>query len=334
MSEELKEFLETAAKLKAAQDQVERESWEATDDYVAVRIPDKMLLASILNEAKGSRTMAQLAEACNISASTLSRAVNGKITRPMTLDLIKSIAENSESENKQRLFERLIHANGYVSKEEYEEDVQVYRNFNDRYMSERQQDWNYLRNMRNVVMTELLRRGIPVRLLDYNAAPIISKYKMKINYSFQIETDLGNGKIVWSFFNIGRGFDDPDYDIPDEECPSCDRGFFLMEDKVLNNLSRWFLLDELEPEILSNRIHTILTADKKLSAYFNDFFADKKVNNDFSFVSVDIDEECVNFEAYMERKDGQEHELIFDRPVIDSENYSETWPKHKNQGGK
>ena len=74
MSEELKEFLETTVKLKVAQDQVERENWEAIDDYVAARIPDKMLLASILNEAKGNRTMAQLAEACNISASTLSRA--------------------------------------------------------------------------------------------------------------------------------------------------------------------------------------------------------------------------------------------------------------------
>ena len=52
-----------------------------------------MQIASIINEAKGKRTMATFASDCVTSPSTLSRAVNGKITKPMAIELIKDIAE-------------------------------------------------------------------------------------------------------------------------------------------------------------------------------------------------------------------------------------------------
>ena len=75
------------------------QKWNAELEFVSVRIPDKMLIASLINKAKGSRNMAQLAEVCGVSASTLSRAVNGKITKPMSVELIKSISEHAETKD-------------------------------------------------------------------------------------------------------------------------------------------------------------------------------------------------------------------------------------------
>ena len=310
------------------------EPWGPMAEYVVVRIPDKMLLASLINKARGNRTMAQLADACNVSASTLSRAVNGKITKPMSLDLIQRIAENAETKEHE-LFERIARANGYVTKDEYESGINtgvytIFETIGDSMDVVNVIEFHeYGRKISNVVMTELLKRGIPVKLLDYQASQIASKSSFKINYSFQIETNLGCGNIIWSFFNLEPASLEYGYDIERQN-----REFIILKERVLNNVASWFVLDTWESEKLDNRLYTLLSHDKNLCLYFQSLFTWQKVNNDFSFVAVDIDKECVNFEAYMERKDGQEHELIFDRPVIDSENYSETWPKHKNQGGK
>ena len=308
------------------------EPWGPMAEYVVVRIPDKMLLASLINKARGNRTMAQLADACNVSASTLSRAVNGKITKPMSLDLIQRIAENAEAKNA-ALFERLARANGYATKDEYEGIGEYFTIDDDENDDKKSSHKNILGQgikMRNVVMTELLKRGIPVKLLTNNAAKIDSEFSIGINYAFSLEIDLGSGSIIWSFFLHDIKFGDHEFDIYEAGV-----GFTFLKGEMLRNIGQWFLIDSWESEKLKDRLHTILVLDdRNLCESLTEILTNKKVNNDFSFVSVDIDEECVNFEAYMERKDGQEHELIFDRPVIDSENYSETWPKHKNQGGK
>ena len=60
-----------------------------TPEYVQVRTPDKIDIAHLVNIAKGpDRTMAQFADECQISASTLSRIVNGKTTKPLAYDTI------------------------------------------------------------------------------------------------------------------------------------------------------------------------------------------------------------------------------------------------------
>ena len=51
-----------------------------------------------------------------------------------------------------------------------------------------------------------------------------------------------------------------------------------------------------------------------------------EVNSDFSFVTLDMDSEKVNFEIYMRRKDGKMHDSIFARPVVvDNEEQDSAW---------
>lgn len=44
-----------------------------------------------------------------------------------------------------------------------------------------------------------------------------------------------------------------------------------------------------------------------------------KVNTDMSFVTLGMEEERINFEIYLQRRDGKEHELVFTRTAMQEE---------------
>lgn len=289
--------------------------WTTEEEYVAVRIPDKMLIASILNEARGKRTMAQLADACQISASTLSRAVNGKITKPMTVELIKSIAEHSEHYSA-TLFERLARANGLMPRKQYEERKES----KSKRIYSRLEERRALRTKaQNIIMNELVKRGISVTLVNRRDAEVPSSYGQSMPLDFAVETDLGEGTIKWSFLIIPYTL--PDI-IGDGRLPV---GFFLRQ--TIQNMSGWFLTDAWAPETLKNRLHTFLFLEGTVYTFFEDsLVCGPEVNSDFSFVTLDMDSEKVNFEIYMRRKDGKMHDSIFARPVVvDNEEQDSAW---------
>lgn len=282
------------------------QKWNAELEFVSVRIPDKMLIASLINKAKGSRNMAQLAEVCGVSASTLSRAVNGKITKPMPVELIKSISEHAETKD-DRFFERLARANGLMPKEEFE-----VRNVR---MSHRSNSLIEERRMletkaKNIIMNELFLRGIPVKLLSRDTASIHTTYGQRLPYNFAIETDLGKGKCIWSFQIVP-------YTLPEvlgEGRIPVD--FYLR--RIMENMSGWFLTDAWEPELLKNRLHSFLFADSSIYLSFEDtLIGGPKLNSDISFIT--IDDEKVTFEIFMDKKDGYKHDLIFARPIVEVE---------------
>ena len=279
------------------------EEWTPDLEYIAVRVPDKMLIASILTEARGQRTMAQLAESCGVSASTLSRAVNGKITKPMTVELIKSISMNADPPN-HRLFERLVRANGLVPKDVYD------RTSKSPDMDRRQQRRDDETKARNIIMTELMKRGVPVKLVSYQSRPIETDFMLTLPSDFLIETDLGDGPLLWSFEVVPYKMEDT---IDDNRIPL---RFYTRN--TMHNMSGWFLADAWEPEKLEGRLHTFLFLDGTFYTMFEDHLIGPEVNNDFSFVTLDLEAEKVNFEIYMIRKDNHQHELIFTRPVIDT----------------
>lgn len=86
-----------------------RKPLDPNQEFVVVRVPDKLALGQLITEIRGERTMAQLAEQCNVSPSTLSRAVNGKMTKPLSQELIKALAAKSDDPF---MLERLVRANG------------------------------------------------------------------------------------------------------------------------------------------------------------------------------------------------------------------------------
>ena len=294
-----------------------KQNWTSELEYVSVRIPDKMLIASIINEAKGCRTMAQLAELCGISASTLSRAVNGKITKPMPVELIKKIAENAEPKDSQ-LFERLVRANGLMPKNEFEMRNARISARNHSIIEERR---ILETKAKNIIMNELFNRGIFVKLLPRGGATLHSSYGQALPFDFAIETDLGNGKIIWSFLIIPYTLSEV---LGEGNIPV---GYYLR--RAMQNMSGWFLTDAWEPEILKNRLHSFLFVDGSVYLSFEDHLVGgPQLNSDISFITINVVEEKIDFEIFMEKKDKPKCDLIFARPLVAVEengNSDENW---------
>lgn len=287
-------------------------TWKPDMEYIGVRIPDKMMIASLINEAKGNRTMAQLAEACNVSASMLSRVVNGKITKPMSVDVIRSIAENAETRSP-AFFEKLARANGLMPKAQYEErEARGESKHRSRIEERREQETK----AQNIIMTELLKRGIPVKLMNWRDAELHSTCGQSLPFDFAIETDLGDGPLVWSFMIIPYTLGDV---LGESNAPV---GYYLR--RAMQNMSGWFLTDAWEPELLENRLHTFLFLDGSVYMSFEDTVViGAKVNNDLSFVTLGMEQERVNFEIYLQRRDEKEHELVFARTAVKEEDEPE-----------
>lgn len=287
-------------------------TWKPDMEYIGVRIPDKMKIASLINEAKGNRTMAQLAEACNVSASMLSRVVNGKITKPMSVEVIRSIAENAEDRSP-AFFEKLARANGLMPKEQYEErEAKGANGLLNRREERRKQETI----AQNIIMTELLKRGIPVKLMNWRDAELHSTCGQSLPFDFAIETDLGDGALVWSFMIIPYTLGDV---LGEGHVPV---GYYLRQ--AMQNMSGWFLTDAWEPKLLEGRLHTFLFVDGSVYLSFEDtVVTGAEVNTDLSFVTLGMEEERINFEIYLRRRDGKDHELVFSRTAIQEEDEPE-----------
>lgn len=81
-------------------------------NYVRVCPPNKERLAELTLKAKGEkRSLNEFASACGVSASTLSRVINQKTTKPNSDDLIAAIAENADPDSGVTL-QDLIEAHG------------------------------------------------------------------------------------------------------------------------------------------------------------------------------------------------------------------------------
>lgn len=82
------------------------------NQYIQVGIPATDKLAELIKAIKGpNRSMAQLAKACELSPSTLSRLVNGKLGKPASPELLTKIHENRDPDCTVNLAE-LMAANG------------------------------------------------------------------------------------------------------------------------------------------------------------------------------------------------------------------------------
>ena len=124
-----------------------------------VRVPDKLALGQLITEIRGERTMAQLAEQCNVSPSTLSRAVNGKVTKPLSQELIKALAAKSDDPF---MLDRLVRANGMADAKTCEEQKRMAHDSR----SMREERLNTERKVKNIVSTELLRRGKKIQYME------------------------------------------------------------------------------------------------------------------------------------------------------------------------
>lgn len=281
----------------------EHKYWTPDGEYVQVRVPDKMRIAALLNEAKGDRTMAQLAEACGVSASTLSRAVNGKITKPLTLELIKAIVDNAENAG-EAFFEQLMRANGMMPKESAERlDRSPIRSM------EKRREYEII--AKNIISSELMKREIPFRFIasPFRGDEGRSRYGLRWTSSFAFEIIDGDESYLWNMLVFPY-----EVDLEDMKRPPA----YLMQ-RLLDNVSGWFLTDAWEPDKLKGIKNSIVFMDSIFYDIYIDNIFGATMNNDFSLLLVGKEEEKVKCELMMPKKIDAQKDSVFARPVVEDD---------------
>ena len=290
-----------------------REPLDPNQEFIAIRVPDKLALGQLITEVRGERTMAQLAELCNVSPSTLSRAVNGKMTKPLSQELIKTLATNSDDPY---MLERLMRANGMVDAQTFERRKTLASENRD-FREERQ---NTERKVKNIISTELLRRGKKIQYmerLEVNGERR-SKYGLRwlSNFALLVESDK---PYIWNFAVIP---------YTTEEQNGRRMPLPMYNSRIMDNLSGLFLTDAWEPDVFSNVKNTIVFIDSALYTMNEDRFIGPEMNNEFSMILLDLESESVKCETYFVQKSDKPHKSIFAEPIIESDEEEDPWREH------
>ena len=185
-------------------------------EFERVSDPDIKQLAELANRAKGSRTVTEFATQCGVNASTMSRIINGKLSSPISDELLVSIAANAESGV---TFEELLNAHGVKLPETASftvahdlqhlllqkmadlgtsTDAEGKTTFAGRGESRMEQ------NAREIIQNDLLAKGFKVSI--EREVDLLSGVMFPYIADFVIETDAleGDGLSKWAFDIVGN----------------------------------------------------------------------------------------------------------------------------------
>ena len=280
------------------------------NNYIQSRTPDVTELSNLIKKAKGpSRTMAEFAEACGISASTFSRIANGKIIQPLSIEVLSQIWLNADSESGVYIYS-LTAANGMTSKD-----------FRDRKEGRRpgsydadERRFSLENEMKNIISTELLERGlgilsqkrvdkdsnIPAAVGGCGRGNLLLKlqgYEPRY-WKYQTMAFTGIKRV-----SIGQ---EPELGI-DYECEA---------DFMFHDEAETFLLDAWETERMHDIKISYVFPDAELFDAFYHRVEKAQVNNWISIIWVDLNRKEVMEEKFLTRRDGRTMSSLFDLPRL------------------
>ncbi|MBR1598721.1 MAG: hypothetical protein IJ661_07425 [Lachnospiraceae bacterium] len=275
-------------------------------EYIEALVPDKMRLAMYVNQAKGlERTMAEFAEDCGmVSASTFSRIVNCKITKPLAVELIQSIVRNAVNPDKID-YEDFMRANGMLPKDEQEHRMKM----DEDSRKESEDRKNAERAIRNIIADELYDRGLMLRFyprLPLDEVPK-SSYGLHQYSSFAVHLQ-GYEPLYWNFIVNFFG-EDSKLDWSNENIIT-GHIRWLMDDCV-----HVFLKDVWEPDTLKDIKNTFVFTEEHLFNAFSDMVMKQKFNTHMSVVLVDMGKNKVVTEKILPRHDKKKIKSVFDLEV-------------------
>lgn len=261
---------------------------EELREYQQIRTPDMAALANYVNKAKGpERSMAQFAEDTQIGASTLSRIVNGKITKPLSKDVIIKIYECRANPEDEYLLEALARANGLHSPD-YAKRVQA----EDRFAARRNAEMSRANMMKNSLVAGVVACGMSVDGIinekivytDREIPMIFPRHRGDFTIKLRGEEIISSIR-QWSFFLYPH--------LLDEDNQRPDR--FIIRG-LLERLTPWFLVDAWYPEELHGQKFSFVFADEQLFYAFIEATKPAKLNNEMTVILMDR----YNFEVVKE----------------------------------
>lgn len=272
-------------------------------DLVEVTKPDGDAIAEIVNEAKGDRTLKEYADATGISAPTLSRIMNGKITRPLSIETIVSLLSQSDM-NTLGTMHKLARSCGYMSKAEQSAlrgRIQLRQTREGLYA-------NVKRLMLTVIVTELFQRGTTndPRLLESDPGTLFTVSEQTIKYDFAFDAEQDGNKKLWCFFCFPQNVED--YKASHISADKLARGIF-------RELSTLFLTDAWMPSEHADKKISFCFSDADIFEEFCSLMGSSKFNNEFSAILIDEDANRVLEENCFKANNGVQQDSVFSLPL-------------------
>ena len=291
------------------------------DNYIQTRTPDVSELANLIRKAKGvNRTMSEFAEMCGVSASTFSRIANGKITQPLSLEILTKICLNADPDAGVYIGNLTV-ANGMVTKE-----FLSHKDSRGLNAQKDEQRFSTENEMKNIISAALLERGLEIayqkRIHISEGIPAIASGCGRGNLLVRIQ---GYEPLYWkyktmSFTGIKRfvAGNSPIEGI-DYECEA---------DLMFHEEAEYFLLDAWNPEKLCKVKMSYVFPDREIYEAFYKRIENAKVHNWISIVLVDLKLGCVIEERFLNRVDGKICSSVFELPLMEEdEDYYDLFSK-------
>lgn len=272
-------------------------------DLIPVTFPDPAEVSRLVLEAKGEdRTLKDFADVTGISSPTLSRIINGKITRPLSLETVVRIIGNSEKYTLKAMY-NLAEACGYMSRKEQSE-LKAHS-----MMTKQRSDlFAEIKSMMLIVIiAELVQRGETndTRLFDSEPDDIPTITDSMIKCDFSMNAEYKEEKFTWSFFTFPQKVEDFNYEKMDA---------VKLSRNIVKELSPVLLTDAWTPAVYHDYRMTFCFIDEDMYKEFVELMKRGDLNNDFSAILIDMDskelvEETI-FSSRIQRKSP------FNMPII------------------
>ncbi|MBO5352819.1 MAG: helix-turn-helix transcriptional regulator [Lachnospiraceae bacterium] len=282
------------------------------DNYIQTRTPDVSELANLIRKAKGvNRTMSEFAEMCGVSASTFSRIANGKITQPLSLEILTKICLNADPDAGIYIG-NLAGANGMVTKE-----FLSYKDSHGVNAQKDEQRFSTENEMKNIVSAALLERGLVIayqkRIHISEGVPAIASGCGRGNLLVRIQ---GYEPMYWKYKMMSY-----------TDIKRCVAGVSQVEgidyeceaDVMFHHEAEYFLLDAWESERFRKVKMSYVFPDREIYEAFYKRVENARVNNWISLVLVDLKSGCVIEERFLNRVDGKSCSSVFELPLMEED---------------
>jgi len=281
------------------------------NDLVQVTDPDPDELAEVVKKLIGSTPLREFGARIGVSAATLSRIINGKISKPLPVNTLFSIVLNTDNDSDETgtLFWQLARANGMMSQAEQRSIRQ--------YIGLSKKRAKIHANIKKMMSMTLI-AGLAVRGVSINGEGDGEEYiadggyiknvtEMGLRYDFRFYVDTTDSKytwVLWAFPQSEEDYSDGSFDPRS------------LASKLLRELSPVFLADSWIPDLYNEMKLSFCFVDRQLFECFCNLVADAKLNNRYSAILVDIDEIDIKEERVFISAIYPDSKSLFDMPRI------------------
>ena len=274
-------------------------------EYLQITAPDKDRLSKMLNTCKGTdRTMAQYAEDSGVNASTLSRILNGKITKPLSYEMLVLIYDH-KSGNADLSFEQLALANGMKEKEAHEREKSLELFYNDPIDKiERESE------AQSIIVNSLLLRGAMIQIESkprrfyYNSPDYRpSTWGFYPMIDFVVNIMKSEGRKEWDFYCYAKVLEEVTNEAATE-----------LANNIISMKMSFFLQDSWEPQLLEGIKSSFVLFEEKVFDAFVEQLKKAEIKSEVSAILIDYVHGKVQKEVWIRDCD-QKKQSIFDREI-------------------